>query len=207
MNVNDAGDLNWNIGYQIADSNMTGYSLLKRSNGRYLISGVTDATQFGLTHIVLIETDSLFDQSLCNMYQPSLTQDTSVLIAAPFNTFSIDTTHAITANYTVSSGVQEAVICTGAVNIIESHPSSDINIYQDIHGNMVADFKYIKGDAVIEIFNTTGQLLKTIFSAISIGPNIILSSENIRDKIAGGPYIFKINIGKNSFAKKVVISN
>jgi hypothetical protein len=203
FNIDDLGNLNWATGYEIADSSMTPSSLLKLSNTKYLISGVTNASSSGASRIYLVESDTSNNQSLCNQYTPVITQTVSSLAQLSFIQNNVDTTTALAANYTLFGSVQEEVRCLGGgVSVNDISKSMNAKIYADASGNIVYENGGNNSPASITMYSLDGKLLFSVHTNSS--RQIILSEEEKAAKnIATGMYLVKLNVDGADYSMKI----
>src|SRR4029079_16289174 len=100
MSTYSAGILLWNLAFGVADSNTIGYSLLKSSDQRYMIAGMTDTYGAGVTDFFLMKTDSSYSSGLCNVLIPEIVQDTVTLVATAYFASTAEITVDTTGTFT-----------------------------------------------------------------------------------------------------------
>jgi hypothetical protein len=205
--IDDLGNLKWQLGFDMPDSSMSPTSIYRLNDGKYLISGLTDANPVGNFDVMLIKTDTVYNQSLCNQFIPLFQQSPANLQAVTIDTFMVDTSTSINGNYNIASGFQENTICLGGpLKITETdHELVDVRLFEDGSGNIVLDPAQHSVDH-IEIYDISGRLVDKIKPEKMNNRKIILTGNERSSKgIGSGVFIFRIYSEEKQVSFKLML--
>jgi hypothetical protein len=206
FNVDDNGNMTWQLGYKMPDSSMTASSLYKTDDGKYMISGVTDATQFGNPHVVLIKTDKVNDGTLCFQINPGLVQSATHLAGMGIDTFMVDTSTSIAGNFVLASGVQEDSICFYSPVKVPEIISNNARLFEDANGNIVFYPNGLSANA-IDIYDMQGKLIRQINLSRKSTEVVLTKDERTQEKINNGIFIFRIRSGQKMQSVKLLLND